>query len=72
MMAINSCARFVAVLPSTAAKFRLFAVTAFGRSQDRTQAMLAGYQAHIAKPIEPQELVVTIGSQTGEIEDVQQ
>jgi PAS domain S-box-containing protein len=36
------------------------ALTAFARSEDRTRAMLAGYQVHIAKPIEPQELAVTV------------
>ncbi|MDP9003035.1 MAG: ATP-binding protein [Myxococcota bacterium] len=38
------------------------ALTAFARSEDRTRAMLAGYQVHVAKPIEPQELVAAIGS----------
>ena len=41
------------------------ALTAFARSEDRTRALLAGYQAHIAKPIEGHELVVTIASLTG-------
>jgi CheY-like chemotaxis protein len=38
------------------------ALTAFARSQDRTRAMLAGYQVHASKPVEPQELVATIRS----------
>lgn len=38
------------------------AVTAFARAEDRVRAILAGYQMHLAKPIEPQELVVTIRS----------
>jgi PAS domain S-box-containing protein len=38
------------------------ALTAFARSEDRTRAMLAGYQIHMAKPIEAHELVVTVGS----------
>jgi signal transduction histidine kinase/ActR/RegA family two-component response regulator len=38
------------------------AVTAFARAEDRVRAMLAGYQMHLAKPIDPQELVVTIRS----------
>ncbi len=38
------------------------ALTAFARSEDRTRAFLAGYQAHLAKPIESAELVATIGS----------
>jgi signal transduction histidine kinase/ActR/RegA family two-component response regulator len=41
------------------------ALTAFARSEDRTRAMLAGYQVHVAKPIDPQELVATIKSQIG-------
>ncbi|HMI89702.1 MAG TPA: ATP-binding protein [Polyangiaceae bacterium] len=41
------------------------ALTAFARSEDRTRAMLAGYQVHVAKPIDPQELVATIKSQLG-------
>ncbi|MDQ3364545.1 MAG: ATP-binding protein [Myxococcota bacterium] len=41
------------------------ALTAFARSEDRTRALLAGYQVHLSKPIEPHELVVTVGSLTG-------
>jgi PAS domain S-box-containing protein len=36
------------------------ALTAFTRSEDRAQAILAGYQAHITKPIQPNELVTTV------------
>jgi CheY-like chemotaxis protein len=36
------------------------ALTAFARSEDRMRAMLAGYQVHISKPIEPQELAVAV------------
>ncbi len=38
------------------------ALTAFARSEDRTKAMLAGFQLHVAKPIEPQELAATVHS----------
>jgi signal transduction histidine kinase/CheY-like chemotaxis protein len=38
------------------------ALTAFARSEDRTRAMLAGYQVHVSKPIEPPELVATVRS----------
>jgi signal transduction histidine kinase/ActR/RegA family two-component response regulator len=41
------------------------ALTAFARSEDRTRALLAGYQMHIAKPVEPHELVATIASFAG-------
>jgi signal transduction histidine kinase/ActR/RegA family two-component response regulator len=43
------------------------ALTAFARSEDRQRALLAGYQAHVAKPIEPSELVTTIASLAGRI-----
>jgi PAS domain S-box-containing protein len=43
------------------------ALTAFARSEDRTRAMMAGYQVHIAKPIEPRELVATVASLAGRI-----
>jgi PAS domain S-box-containing protein len=38
------------------------ALTAYARSEDRTRALLAGYQAHLAKPVEPTELVATVAS----------
>jgi len=41
------------------------ALTAFARSEDRTRAMLAGYQVHVSKPIEPQELIATVASLAG-------
>ena len=43
------------------------ALTAFARSEDRTRAMMAGYQVHIAKPIEPRELIATVASLAGRI-----
>ena len=41
------------------------ALTAFARSEDRTRAMMAGYQVHLAKPIEPRELVATVANVAG-------
>jgi PAS domain S-box-containing protein len=38
------------------------ALTAFARSEDRRKAMRAGYQLHVSKPIESQELIITIAS----------
>jgi CheY-like chemotaxis protein len=38
------------------------ALTAYARSEDRTRALRAGYQAHLAKPVEPSELVAMIAS----------
>jgi PAS domain S-box-containing protein len=44
------------------------ALTAYARTEDRTRAFRAGFQAHLAKPIEPSELVATIASFAGLIE----
>jgi PAS domain S-box-containing protein len=38
------------------------AVTAYARSEDRQRSLLAGYQMHLAKPIEAWELVAGIAS----------
>lgn len=41
------------------------ALTAFGRTEDRLQALSAGFQMHVAKPVEPDELVMVLASLTG-------
>ncbi|WP_217704028.1 hybrid sensor histidine kinase/response regulator [Piscinibacter koreensis] len=41
------------------------ALTAFARSEDRTRAMVAGYQVHVAKPLDLQELIATVASLAG-------
>jgi len=38
------------------------AVTAYARAEDRQRAILAGYQMHLAKPVEPRELIAGIAS----------
>jgi len=38
------------------------ALTAYARSEDRVKALRAGYQIHLAKPIDPAELITTIAS----------
>ena len=38
------------------------ALTALARSEDRTRALRAGFQMHVAKPVEPTELVIVITS----------
>ncbi|HEX2829083.1 MAG TPA: PAS domain S-box protein [Burkholderiales bacterium] len=48
---------------STEAKGRrlpALALTAFARAEDRKRAMLAGYQAHLAKPFDTAELVLMV------------
>ena len=41
------------------------ALTAFARSDDRTRALRAGFLIHVAKPVEPSELVATVASVAG-------
>jgi PAS domain S-box-containing protein len=41
------------------------AVTAFVRSEDRAKSLLAGFQLHLSKPVEPHELLVTVASLAG-------
>ena len=38
------------------------ALTAFARSEDRTRSLLAGYQLHVAKPVEPAELIASVAT----------
>jgi len=41
------------------------ALTAYARSEDRTRAMLAGFQNHVPKPIVPNELLAVLASFRG-------
>ena len=43
------------------------ALTAFARSEDRRKALIAGFQAHVAKPVEPSELIAVVASLAGKI-----
>ena len=38
------------------------AVTAFARPEDRARALRAGYQSHVAKPVEPAELLSVVAA----------
>ncbi len=41
------------------------ALTAMARSEDRTRALLAGFQSHIAKPIDASELLAVVATLSG-------
>jgi len=42
------------------------ALTAFARSDDRTKALESGFEMHLAKPVDPGELVASVGSRADE------
>jgi len=41
------------------------AVTAFASPEDKNRAQLAGFQAHLSKPIDPHDLIAAVGILTG-------
>jgi CheY-like chemotaxis protein len=41
------------------------ALTAFARPDDRVRALEAGFHAHIAKPVEPSELIAAVAAVLG-------
>ena len=49
-------------------KIQAIALTAFTRAQDRVRALSSGYQNHVSKPVEPDELATVIASLTGKLE----
>ena len=38
------------------------ALTAFARSEDRTRALQSGFEMHLAKPVDPGELVASVAT----------
>ncbi|WP_338422972.1 PAS domain S-box protein [Anabaena sphaerica] len=58
--------RKVRSLPSDqGGKIPAVALTAYARAEDRTQALLAGFQLHIPKPINPGELAAVVANLAG-------
>jgi signal transduction histidine kinase/CheY-like chemotaxis protein len=56
---------FIRTLRSRGDRTPAVAVTAFARSQDRIRALQAGYHMHVAKPLEPRELVAVVAALVG-------
>jgi PAS domain S-box-containing protein len=54
-------------LPGKAASTPAIAVTAFARAEDRWRALGAGFQRHIAKPIDPAELLDAVATMSGRV-----
>ena len=51
-----------ALSPDAGGSIPALALTAYARGEDRTQALKAGFNMHLTKPIEPTELLVVIAS----------
>lgn len=48
-------------------KIRAIALTAFARDEDRWKAIQAGFQMHVAKPVEPAKLATVVAALMGHI-----
>lgn len=48
--------------PPDALQVPVIALTAYARSEDRTRALQAGFESHVAKPVEPDELIAVVAS----------
>ena len=51
--------------PERGGRTPAMAFTAFARSEDRTKAMLAGFDLHLSKPVEPKELCAAVSRLSG-------
>ncbi len=54
--------RIRAMGPSRGGDLPAIALTAFARSEDRVKALASGFLAHIAKPVEPNELIAKVAA----------
>jgi len=51
-------------LPGAARETPAVALTALARLEDRRRALLAGFHTHLAKPVDPAELVAAVATLT--------
>ena len=57
--------RQMRAMPGSAGRVPAIALTALARDEDRKRTLLAGYQVHISKPVDPAELVTVIATLAG-------
>jgi CheY-like chemotaxis protein len=57
--------RKVRLLGEPVSRIPAIALTAFSHLEDRTQALLAGFQAHLTKPVDAQELILSVAAMVG-------
>lgn len=61
-----------ALHPSAAASIPAAALTAFARNEDRLQALQAGFQLHLAKPVDAHALVTAVARLGGRLSERRQ
>jgi PAS domain S-box-containing protein len=54
--------RRIRTMHTSARNIPAIALTAYARTDDRQRALLAGYQMHVSKPVDPRELIAGIAS----------
>jgi CheY-like chemotaxis protein len=59
--------RQVRMLGDPGGRVPAVALTAFARLDDRTRALLAGYQTHLMKPVDARELILTVAAIAGRL-----
>ncbi len=57
--------RVRALGPDRGGNIPAIALTAYARAEDRMRSILAGFQMHVAKPVEPAELITMVASLAG-------
>jgi CheY-like chemotaxis protein/two-component sensor histidine kinase len=62
--------RVRALEPENGGGIPAIALTAYARTQDRRAALLAGFQSHVAKPVEHAELIAVIANLAGRIRGI--
>ena len=57
--------RIRALEPEQGGKTPAAALSAISRPEDRVRSMVAGFNIHVSKPIDPRELAATVASLAG-------
>jgi len=57
--------RVRALPPEQGGNIPALALTAYARAEDRVKAVMAGFQYHVSKPVEPAELIAMVASLAG-------
>ncbi|HVR98808.1 MAG TPA: response regulator [Thermoanaerobaculia bacterium] len=61
--------RRIRALPASAGgRIPAAAITAYARAEDRRRTLLAGFNLHVAKPIDPSELLAVVASLSGRVD----